>query len=314
MAVVQRHAGDGHHAVAGRLQAHAAQLGLRPRIGQRIDPVPAAALASRHLRASPGLARVRGAEVNVVVLAVRPRGKGLLSPHRPRIVDLEAHPYLAALLAAVSVSEHVVGDLGARLRQVAAAVFLRLAAGVGIVGLIAEVQEDDVTGLCPGREINQHGVGEALAQQEPARRVLALHTRRRGREGDSPARHRLDGQCRQRLGNRRMPMRRAGLRPAVDVALQINWCVQGHRALLSPVGRCSRLQQRRQGRGGPGNRPQDRAPRAVTRLAFTAARHYSVQTARRASTGDSPSIRARRASPPPASGGLPLSRWWRGPG
>ena len=170
---------------------------------------------------------MRGAEVNVIVLAVRPRGKGLLPPHRPRIVDLEAHPYLAALLAAVGVIEHVVGDVRPRLRQVAAAVLLRLRAGP---------QDRRCRRRSAGRRRDwpasrpadqpARSVGVAPAQQQPARRIIAP---------SAPAAAGVKGTPQHVIGSIGSPANdsaTAGCQcgalacvPAVDVTLQINRCV-----------------------------------------------------------------------------------------
>src|SRR5438093_6159603 len=93
---------DGEGCVSvSRLEPQRAQRPVGVRVGEGVDPVAAGAALHGGLGASPGVARVRAAEVERRVHLVGAGGEGALAPHRLAAADLEAPADGLAVLAAV---------------------------------------------------------------------------------------------------------------------------------------------------------------------------------------------------------------------
>ncbi len=213
-AVVERDAGDGEASVATRLQAHRLQWLIGPRVGQRIEPVDDEGMvrpeAETPLISTPIVRVVRPFPRPRLPFDVGTGSEGPLAPVHVRFVDLEAAADGLAVLAAVGVDQHVVGQRLARPRDVARRVVGGLRLARRIVGFVAEMREDEI-GYAAHIGWKRHKQGIAGPRRQPARPLgrpeLERHTPQSLRSG---------GQRAQPLANCRMPT----LRLAPDVELR----------------------------------------------------------------------------------------------
>ena len=213
-AAVERNAGHGETPLPARLQAHGLQRPLGPWVRQSIQPVDHPGLprseAQAPLISTPGTCRIGPFPGARLPLRVWTGGEGPLAPVHVRFVDLEAAADGLAVLAAVGVDQHVVSQRFTRPGDVAGRVVSGLCLAGRIMGLIAEMGENEI-GYAAGIGCKRHSKGIADLRQQPARLLGRAESERH-----APQSLLSGGQRVQPLANGRMPT----LRLAPDVELR----------------------------------------------------------------------------------------------